>query len=160
MNIARDWPILNGCRANGPIPAIPCTAAGCTGKSTSPAASWPSRKAATRPLMLPVTRPTAKTTSMEREHLYIVAYDISDAKRWRQVFRIMKGYGEWLQLSIFQCRLNRARHAELIAMLDEIISNKQDHLVIIDVGVADNVDPKVTSLGKAYKTVQRGPIIV
>jgi len=97
---------------------------------------------------------------MEAEHLYIVAYDISDAKRWRRVFKLMNGYGEWLQLSIFQCRLNRARHAELVAMLDEIINSKQDHVGLIDVGVADKVAPRVTSLGKAFKPVQRGPVIV
>ncbi|MGZ8155153.1 MAG: CRISPR-associated endonuclease Cas2 [Burkholderiales bacterium] len=28
------------------------------------------------------------------EHLYIVTYDIRDEKRWRRVFRLMKGYGE------------------------------------------------------------------
>jgi len=97
---------------------------------------------------------------MEAEHLYIVAYDISDAKRWRRVFKLMNGYGEWLQLSIFQCRLNRARHAELVAMLDEIINSKQDHVVLIDVGLADKVAPRVTSLGKAFKPVQRGPVII
>ncbi|MFA7096009.1 MAG: CRISPR-associated endonuclease Cas2, partial [Gammaproteobacteria bacterium] len=43
------------------------------------------------------------------ERLYIVSYDIADAKRWRAVFKIMKGYGEWLQLSVFQCRMSRRR---------------------------------------------------
>ena len=46
---------------------------------------------------------------MADEHLYIVTYDIADAKRWRAVFKLMHGYGEWLQLSVFQCRL-LARH--------------------------------------------------
>jgi len=97
---------------------------------------------------------------MEHEHLYIVAYDISDAKRWRRVFKIMNGYGEWLQLSIFQCRLTRARHAELVALLDEIIHHKQDHLVVIDIGNAEKVAPRVISLGKSYKPVEKGPVIV
>ena len=39
------------------------------------------------------------------ERLYFVAYDIADAKRWRSVFKTMHGYGEWVQLSVFQCRL-------------------------------------------------------
>ena len=34
-------------------------------------------------------------------------------------FKIMKGFGEWLQLSVFQCRMGRMRHAALIASLDE-----------------------------------------
>jgi len=97
---------------------------------------------------------------MELEHLYIVAYDISCPKRWRRIFKVMNGYGEWLQLSIFQCRLSRARHAELVALLDEIIHHKQDHVVVIDVGTAERAEPRVTSLGKAFKPVERGPVIV
>ena len=54
------------------------------------------------------------------EHLFIVTYDISDPKRWRAIFSLMNGYGEWLQLSVFQCRLTRRRHAELVATLDEV----------------------------------------
>ena len=48
-----------------------------------------------------------------RERLYIVAYDIADQKRWRRVFRTMKGFGRWLQLSVFQCRLSGRRRADL-----------------------------------------------
>jgi CRISPR-associated protein Cas2 len=95
------------------------------------------------------------------EHLYIVTYDIGDQKRWRAVFRLMNGYGEWVQLSVFQCRLSRKRHAEMLATLDEIVSAKEDHVVVIDVGVAENVTPRVVSLGKrSFEPVQREPVIV
>ena len=94
------------------------------------------------------------------EHLYIVTYDISDAKRWRRVFRLMQGYGEWLQLSVFQCRLSRKRHAEMVALLDGIIHHEHDHVLAIDVGVADSVKPRFVSLGKDYQPVQREPVIV
>jgi hypothetical protein len=30
------------------------------------------------------------------EHLFIVTYDISDPKRWRAVFSLMNGYGDYL----------------------------------------------------------------
>ena len=94
------------------------------------------------------------------EHLYIVAYDISDPKRWRRVFKLMKGYGEWLQLSVFQCRLSRKRHAELVALLDGIIHHDHDHIVLMDVGSVEKVTPKVTSLGKDFTPVAREPTIV
>lgn len=94
------------------------------------------------------------------EHLYIVTYDIHDAKRWRRVFRLMKGYGDWLQLSVFQCRLSRKRHAELIAMLDGIIHHSEDHILIINIGPAESVKPSVVSLGKEFETVERQPVIV
>lgn len=94
------------------------------------------------------------------EHLYIVTYDISDPKRWRRVFRVMSGFGEWLQLSVFQCRLSRQRHAELIALLDGIIHHGEDHVVLMDMGDADHVEPRVTSLGKNFEALGREPIII
>ena len=94
------------------------------------------------------------------EHLYVISYDISDPKRWRRVFRTMKGYGEWLQLSVFQCRLRRERMAELIELLDGIIRHGKDHVVILDLGPADAVKPRVTSLGKEFKPILKEPVIV
>ena len=93
-------------------------------------------------------------------HIYIVVYDISDQKRWRRVFKLMNGYGEWLQLSVFQCRLGRQRHAELVALLDGMIHHEEDHVVVMDMGVADRVEPRVVSLGKSYEALTHAPIIV
>ena len=94
------------------------------------------------------------------ENLYIVAYDISDPRRWRRVFRLMNGYGEWLQLSVFQCRLSRRRRIELKFALGEIIDHAQDHVVILDLGPAVGIRPRVESLGKPFAVVERGPVIV
>jgi CRISPR-associated protein Cas2 len=94
------------------------------------------------------------------EHLYVVAYDIRDEKRWRSIFKLMKGYGEWLQLSVFQCRLSRRRHAELIALLEGMIHQRDDHVILLDLGPAETIEPRVVSLGKAFEAVQRAPIIV
>ncbi|MDT0497901.1 CRISPR-associated endonuclease Cas2 [Algiphilus sp. W345] len=95
-----------------------------------------------------------------QEHLYIVTYDIRDDKRGRRIFKLMKGYGEWLQLSVFQCRLSARRQAELIQLLDGIIVDGQDHVVMLDLGPADTVRPRVISLGVAFKAVAREPTIV
>ena len=97
---------------------------------------------------------------MKDEHLYIVTYDISDPKRWRRVFSVMNGFGEWLQYSVFQCRLSEQRQAELIALLDGIIHHDQDHVLLVDIGLADRVTPRVVSLGKDFQAVVREPVIV
>ena len=94
------------------------------------------------------------------EHLYIVAYDISAPKRWRKVFKVMNGYGAWVQLSVFQCRMSRQRRAELLARLDSLIDHGEDHVVLIDLGVADNVEPRVVSLGKPFHVMRREPTII
>lgn len=97
---------------------------------------------------------------MRTEHLYVVTYDIADAKRWRRIFRVMQGFGEWLQLSVFHCRLTAQRHAELIALLDSIIHHDKDHVILLDAGVAENATLRIVSLGKRYASLKRGPIIV
>lgn len=94
------------------------------------------------------------------EHLYVVSYDISEPRRWRRIFRIMKGYGEWLQLSVFQCRLSRVRLLQLEAALREAMNQDEDHVLILDIGPADAVSPQVRSLGKAFQAVRREAVIV
>ena len=94
------------------------------------------------------------------DHLYIVSYDIADQRRWRRVFKIMHGYGEWLQLSVFQCRLNRVRLVQLEAAVGEAMNRAEDHVLILDVGPADDVTPRVRSLGKTFHAVQREAVIV
>lgn len=94
------------------------------------------------------------------EHIFVVTYDISDPRRWRAVFTLMNGYGEWMQLSVFQCRLSPRRHAELVATLDELIHHRDDHVLVMDLGPADSVRPRVTSLGKDFSPVTREAVVV
>ena len=97
---------------------------------------------------------------MAKERLYVVMYDITEPKRWRQVFKAMKGYGRWLQLSVFQCRLTTRRRAEMTARLDELIRPSEDHVLILDLGPAEQVDLRVESLGKSYEKPTRAATIV
>lgn len=43
----------------------------------------------------------------EVKQWYLICYDIRAPKRWRRVFKLLKGYGMSLQYSIFRCRLNQ-----------------------------------------------------
>lgn len=49
----------------------------------------------------------------ERKNFYMICYDIRDPKRWRKAHRLLKGYGETLQYSIFRCRLNQRDREKL-----------------------------------------------
>lgn len=61
---------------------------------------------------------------------YLVSYDVACRKRWRRVFRLLRGYGEWIQLSVFRCRLDSRRHARMRAELNELIDSDEDRLLI------------------------------
>ena len=98
--------------------------------------------------------------SNSTEHLYIITYDIANTRRWRAVFKLMKGYGEWLQLSVFQCRLSEMQHAELIYDLDLLINHSEDHVLLMNLGTMQSVSTKVTSLGKTYQVPNHDVTIV
>ncbi len=97
---------------------------------------------------------------MNRERIYIVAYDISDKKRWRRIFRTMQGFGEWLQLSVFQCRLSLRRRTELEIELKKVVKVGEDHVLIIDIGHADRSDVSITSIGNKITAIKREPVII
>lgn len=94
------------------------------------------------------------------ERLYIVTYDVSNQRRWRRVFKVMHGFGEWLQFSVFQCRLDRTRVLQMEAALGELINQKEDHVLVFDLGPAEDVRPRVHSIGKVFSPVARESVIV
>ncbi len=97
---------------------------------------------------------------MDEERLFIVAYDIADQRRWRRVFKAMHGFGDWLQLSVFQCRLSRRRRAELETRLRELVKNGEDHVLLIDVGPADKTELAMESIGKTFKKMERRAVVI
>jgi CRISPR-associated protein Cas2 len=94
------------------------------------------------------------------DHVYLVCYDISDPNRWRKIYRTMKGYGAWLQLSVFQCRLNRQNLLRMTDTLTNLMNTKEDHLMIIDIGPADSITIRVDSFGRPFKPIERRAVIV
>ena len=62
---------------------------------------------------------------------YLVSYDVACRKRWRRVIRLLQGYGEWVQLSVFRCRLDHRRRERMAAELEELIEAGEDRLLIV-----------------------------
>lgn len=67
---------------------------------------------------------------MEQKFWYVVAYDITDPKRWRKVFKLLNGYGRHLQLSIFRCRLTTREQEKLRWELETLLT-PEDKLLIL-----------------------------
>lgn len=93
--------------------------------------------------------------------VWIVTYDISDPKRWRQVYRTMRGFGDHVQLSVFSCDLTPAQHIKMIAALEEAIDRDADQIVLIDLGPS-HAQPirHVETLGRPLTVRDRGPIVL
>ena len=97
---------------------------------------------------------------MSGDRTYIVAYDISNSKRWRRVFKTMNGFGDWVQLSVFQCRLTDKRRVELETKLRELVKAGEDHVLLLDIGPSDKTDISVTSIGKQFSSIQREAVVI
>jgi CRISPR-associated protein Cas2 len=63
-------------------------------------------------------------------------------------------------LSVFQCRLSRQKHAELIALLDRCVHRDDDRVMLMDLDRVEQVTPCVVSLGKTCSAVERAPVLV
>ncbi len=70
--------------------------------------------------------------------LYLISYDIRDDKRWRKVYKAMRGQGEHVQYSVFRCALTERRLAELVDRLTEVILPSEDQILIVPLGDADS----------------------
>ena len=92
---------------------------------------------------------------------YMVSYDVSDPKRLRRVFKLMRGYGDHLQLSVFRCELNERELVELRSKLGVVIHQKQDQVLFVDVGPAEGRGrTSMRTLGRPLTVQERLAIVV
>jgi CRISPR-associated protein Cas2 len=92
---------------------------------------------------------------------YLVTYDICDDKRLRRVFQIMRGYGDHLQYSVFECQLTPTDLVRLRADLASVIHHHDDQVLFVDLGPTEGRGERViTSLGKPYTPIDAPCIIV
>jgi CRISPR-associated protein Cas2 len=90
--------------------------------------------------------------------LLIVAYDISDPKRLRKVFKTLKGFGQHLQLSVFRCDLTAAQRIRLVAQLGAVIHHDEDQVMFVDLGPTEGRHHVIDFLGRPGRDEDiRGP---
>jgi CRISPR-associated protein Cas2 len=89
-----------------------------------------------------------------------VTYDISDDKRRTKVFKMLFGYGDHAQYSVFFCELNDRELVVLRTRLRDAISNSEDQVMLVDLGRATKpLDAGLEVLGKAYNPPVRTVVI-
>lgn len=77
---------------------------------------------------------------------FLIAYDICDPKRLRQVCKTMEAYGERLQYSVFVCDLNRSELVHARAQVERQMNLNEDSVVIVDLGDVDSA--RFTFIGR------------
>lgn len=91
---------------------------------------------------------------------YAVAYDISDDKRRTVVFKTLQGYGDHAQYSVFFCELSAADLVRLRSALREAIHEKEDQVMLIDLGRSDrSFTEDLEVLGRSYEPSVRSIVV-
>jgi CRISPR-associated protein Cas2 len=53
--------------------------------------------------------------------LFVVAYDISDDRRRTRIHKLLCGYGDWTQYSLFECWLTKQQRLELHVKMKKLL---------------------------------------
>jgi CRISPR-associated protein Cas2 len=92
---------------------------------------------------------------------FLVTYDICEDKRLAKVHKIMRGYGDHLQYSVFECQLTQSDLARCRHRLSDVINHKEDQVLFVDLGPAEGRgDRVITALGTPYSPIDSPCIIV
>lgn len=92
---------------------------------------------------------------------YIVCYDICDDKRLARVYKTMRGYGDHLQYSVFECQMTEADLARCRHALGQVIDHRKDQVLFVDLGPSEGRgDRVITAIGRAYSPIDSPCIVV
>jgi CRISPR-associated protein Cas2 len=92
---------------------------------------------------------------------YLVCYDIRNPKRLRRVHKVLKGYGEAWQFSVFFCVLKDIDRVRLQADLEEQMNLKEDQAMILDLGPNEEQARKAaTVVGQPLPDQDSGIVVV
>ncbi len=92
---------------------------------------------------------------------FIVSYDVSHPRRLRKVFKLMRGYGDHLQLSVFRCELTARELFELRGKIGAIIEREEDQVLFVDVGPSEGRGRgSISAMGKPYTHPERHAVVV
>jgi CRISPR-associated protein Cas2 len=82
----------------------------------------------------------------------IVAYDIANPKRLRQVCRIVSSFGRRLQFSVFECNLTNVKKEKLKFELNSVINHLEDQVLFITLNHRESPSsPIIEAIGISYK---------
>jgi CRISPR-associated protein Cas2 len=92
---------------------------------------------------------------------YLVCYDIRNPKRLRRVHKVLKGYGEAWQFSVFFCVLKDIDRVRLQTDLEAQMNLKEDQTMIVDLGSNEGEARKAaTVIGQALRDQDSGVVVV
>ncbi len=86
---------------------------------------------------------------------FLIAYDVADPKRLRRVCKVMEGYGDRLQYSVFVSDLSASELIHARAEVEDEMLMTEDSVVIVDLG--EVADARFLFIGRRRRLPTLGP---
>jgi CRISPR-associated protein Cas2 len=98
---------------------------------------------------------------LDVRNTFLVTYDISNDLRLRRVHKTMRGFGDHLQYSVFECQFTQTDLVRCRHELGKIIHHRDDQVLFVDLGpVAGRGDRVITALGRPYSPIDAPCIVI
>ena len=92
---------------------------------------------------------------------YLVCYDISAPKRLRRVHKVLRGYGEPWQFSVFFSVLKDIDRVRLQNDLEKEMNQKEDQIMILDLGPDEKkAREAATVMGRSLPEQDSGIVVI
>lgn len=76
---------------------------------------------------------------------YMVCYDIREPARWRKAYKLLLGYGQRIQYSIFRCKLTKSGLEEMRWELTQVL-DAEDSILIV--GLCNNCIDRIPLINR------------
>ncbi|MCK4257659.1 MAG: CRISPR-associated endonuclease Cas2 [Halanaerobiales bacterium] len=85
---------------------------------------------------------------------YVICYDITDDKRRRRIYELLKDHGQRMQYSIFECMIDEKTFVMLKFKLRRLMDCAADSIIIYS--ICANCEEKIISMGFYYGGKKKG----
>jgi CRISPR-associated protein Cas2 len=85
--------------------------------------------------------------------LYLICYDLPDTRRRNRIARLLEGYGERVQDSVFECHLDGGRLKKLKLAIQQILDEHQDKVRYYPLCGKDKADVICRGIGSPPQDV-------
>ena len=91
---------------------------------------------------------------------YVVCYDVADPQRLARTYRLMQGYGDPVQYSVFLCELSRMELVYMRRDLTDLLNMGEDRVMVVDTGPVESGGRHIFTMGAPLKGGREAAVVI
>lgn len=91
---------------------------------------------------------------------YVVCYDVADPQRLTRTYKLMQGYGDPVQYSVFLCELSKVELVYMRRDLTDLLNLNEDRVMVVNTGPVESKSRHIFTMGTPLKSGREAAIVV